>query len=326
MNHGKFVISLDFELMWGVIESRSIEAYGKNILGVHQVIPRLLDIFNKYSIKGTFSTVGFLFFEDKKTLLEFAPQHIPAYRYEKLSPYNGYMDKVGQNTAEDPYHFAPHLVKQIMEQPHHEMGTHTFSHYFCLEEGQTIDQFREDIRAAQKAASLYNITLTSLIFPRNQFNAAYLEVCKEEGLLCYRGNPVSWLYKERINAAENRWRRALRLVDAYINISGHHCHADESMKAALPINIPGSRFLRPYSHKLKMFDWLRLRRIKKAMEHAAKTNGLFHLWWHPHNFGVNQDENFAFLEKILQHYQNLHEKYGFQSYTMTGLAQKLMHG
>lgn len=326
MNHGKFVISLDFELMWGVIESRSIEGYGKNILGVHKVIPGLLDIFNKYAVKGTFSTVGFLFFEDKKTLLQYVPQNIPAYRYTKLSPYNGYMDKVGQNKDEDPYHFGAHLVKQILEQPHHEIGTHTFSHYFCLEEGQTIEQFREDIKAAQKAASIYNIRLTSLIFPRNQFNAAYLQVCREEGLLCYRGNPDSWLYKERVKQAESRWRRALRLADAYINITGHHCHADEVMKGELPVNIPASRFLRPYSDKLKMFDWLRLRRIKKAMDHAAKKNTLFHLWWHPHNFGINQEENFAFLEKILKHYEYLHEKYGFQSYTMTGLAQKLKNG
>ncbi|MFZ1528698.1 MAG: polysaccharide deacetylase family protein [Ferruginibacter sp.] len=327
MNHGKFVISLDFELMWGVIESRSIEGYGENILGVHKVIPRLLDIFNKYGIKGTFSTVGFLFFENKKTLLEYAPKNIPAYKYEKLSPYNGYMNKVGQNTAEDPWHFAAHLVKQILEQPQHELGTHTFSHYFCLEEGQTIEQFREDLKAAQKAASLYNVTLSSLIFPRNQFDASYLEVCKEEGIVCYRGNPDSWLYKERSNQQESNWRRALRLADAYVNISGHHCHTDDKIiKEQFPINLPGSRFLRPYNHRWKMFEWLRLQRIKKAMTHAAKTNTLFHLWWHPHNFGVNQEENFAFLEEILKHYQCLHTKYGFRSYTMTGLAQKLMNG
>ena len=31
MNYGKFVISLDFELFWGVRDSRTISSYGSNI-------------------------------------------------------------------------------------------------------------------------------------------------------------------------------------------------------------------------------------------------------------------------------------------------------
>jgi hypothetical protein len=59
------------------------------------------------------------------------------------------------------------------------------------------------------------------------------------------------------------------------------------------------------------------------MSHAAKKNLTYHLWWHPHNFGANQEENFRFLEKILIHYQKLHKKYGFESYSMSELARKL---
>lgn len=325
MNHGKFVLSLDFELMWGVIESRTRDGYGENILGVHRVIPRLLDLFNRYQVKGTFSTVGFLFFDNKTSLLAHAPAEIPAYSYKKLLPYGAYMESVGETAEEDPYHFAPKLLKQIIDQPQHETGTHTFSHYFCIEEGQTPEQFRQDIRAALKAGRLHGVELQSLVFPRNQFNATYLQACKEEGIICYRGNPSSWLYKERQEQQESKWRRVMRLADAYINLSGHHCYTDEQMRGEMPVNIPASRFLRPYIPKLKMLDGLKLRRIKKAMEYAAKNNQLFHLWWHPHNFGINQEENFSFLEKILQHYSHLHQQYGFQSYTMTGLAKKLLN-
>jgi hypothetical protein len=59
------------------------------------------------------------------------------------------------------------------------------------------------------------------------------------------------------------------------------------------------------------------------MTYAAKNGLTFHLWWHPHNFGINISENFCFLEKILLHYQQLKEKYGFQSMNMSGLANKL---
>ena len=59
------------------------------------------------------------------------------------------------------------------------------------------------------------------------------------------------------------------------------------------------------------------------MTHAAKHGLTYHLWWHPHNFGINLTENLAFLEKILQHYQKLAEKYSFNSVGMTVLAEQL---
>ena len=34
MDNGKFVISLDFELMWGVRDIETVESYGENLRGV----------------------------------------------------------------------------------------------------------------------------------------------------------------------------------------------------------------------------------------------------------------------------------------------------
>jgi hypothetical protein len=65
---------------------------------------------------------------------------------------------------------------------------------------------------------------------------------------------------------------------------------------------------------------LRMFRIKRAMTHAAKRGEVFHLWWHPHNFGIHQEENFKNLTKILEHYKKLQEKYGMQSASMKELA------
>jgi hypothetical protein len=59
------------------------------------------------------------------------------------------------------------------------------------------------------------------------------------------------------------------------------------------------------------------------MTYAAKNNLAFHLWWHPHNFGKNISENFSFLEKILLHYQQLHQQYHFESMSMCDLANEL---
>jgi len=148
-------------------------------------------------------------------------------------------------------------------------------------------------------------------------------VCRDLGILCIRGNEHSYLYDARNGEEESLFRRALRLVDAYLNISGHNCYTDEYLKSKHPVDIPSSRFLRPYSAKLKILDGLRLKRIKSGMTYAAKNGRTYHLWWHPHNFGINYKENFAFLEKILDHYSQLSQKYNFQSHTMSGLAKLL---
>ena len=52
------------------------------------------------------------------------------------------------------------------------------------------------------------------------------------------------------------------------------------------------------------------------MSFAAKHNLVYHLWWHPHNFGYNTAQNFEQLEKILIHYSKLREKYNMDSKTM----------
>lgn len=326
MTNGKFVISLDFELMWGVRDKKDKITYGNNIIGVHKAIPRLLEVFRKYDIKATFSTVGLLFFETKQELLANIPEIKPLYDDPNLSPYNGHLDILDNDFKSDLYHFAPILIKEIQKYPEQEIGTHTFSHYYCLELGQSIESFKEDIKSAISIAEKYNIHLTSLVFPRNQFNDDYLKICLELGIFCYRGNEHSWLYKAKNGVDESSIRRAFRLLDAYINLSGHNCYSDQYLKSKMPIDIPSSRFLRPFSSKLKILDRLRFLRIKSGMTYAAKHNLTYHLWWHPHNFGVNQNENFNFLEKILTHYQFLNTKYNFQSYNMSTLANIIKNG
>ena len=52
------------------------------------------------------------------------------------------------------------------------------------------------------------------------------------------------------------------------------------------------------------------------MTATAKKNKLYHLWWHPHNFGKNIEENFETLTSILDHYQELNKNYGMRSLNM----------
>ncbi|MEO7523509.1 MAG: polysaccharide deacetylase family protein [Ferruginibacter sp.] len=152
-NGGKFIISLDFELMWGVRDIVTIDTYGQHIAGVHVAMPKMLACFTRHNIKATFATVGFLFFETKEELLNNLPQKLPRYKNANLSPYGKYIQKsVGRDYIADRYHFAPELIRMIQNTPGQEIGTHTFSHYYCLEEWQNVDDFRDDLNAGIAAA------------------------------------------------------------------------------------------------------------------------------------------------------------------------------
>ena len=322
-DNGKFVISLDFELQWGVFDKETLTSYETNILGVREALPETLRVFDAYGIKATFATVGFLFAKDKEELLRFIPQEKPKYADTKLSPYTTQLEMVKASEEEDPYHYAASLIALIKKYPDQELATHTFSHYYCLEEGQQVADFRRDTQAAIAIAEKESVQLKSLVFPKNQFNQEYLQICKELGISSYRGNETSWIYSAKNEEEQTMLKRAFRLLDTYLNISGHNCATMKEVAASYPYNIPSSRFLRPFSPKLAVLESLRLRRILKSMTHAAKKGTIFHLWWHPHNFGANQQENFQFLTKILEHYKKLHTKYSFESITMAAIADQI---
>lgn len=319
---GTFVISLDFELNWGVRDQQALAQYGPNLLGVRQAVPAMLNLFEEFGLHATWATVGLLFFDDKTDLLAHLPVVRPQYTDPHLSPY-GALDAVGPTEAADPYHYGRSLLERIRRVPGQEVGTHTFCHYYCLERGQTPESFRHDLQAAVRIGQERGLPVHSLVFPRNQYNAAYLEICQELGITSYRGNEQSWIYKERSGDQQSLYQRGARLLDAYVNLSGHHGHSLAQATRQEPINIPASRFLRPWSGRLRALEGLRLRRILTGLEHAARHGHLYHLWWHPHNFGANLSQNMAVLRRIAEHYRHLQQRCGMQSLTMSEMADRL---
>jgi hypothetical protein len=75
-----------------------------------------------------------------------------------------------------------------------------------------------------------------------------------------------------------------------------------------------------------MFGPLCQRRITAGMRHAAATGLIFHLWWHPHNFGSHVDDNMALLRQILEHYRALAQEHGMVSRSMAEVAAATRDG
>jgi hypothetical protein len=321
VQNGTFVISLDFELLWGVRDKRTIADYGANILGVRQVVPALLDLFAERQIACTWATVGLLFFATNTAMRAGLPARMPRYADARLSSYS-YLAEVGADEERDPYYHGLSLIRRILDYPAQEVGTHTFSHFYCLEEGGDTEAFRADLEAARAAAGALGVNFASIVFPRNQVSPAHLSVCRELGLRAFRGNERVWFHNARRDCDQNLLVRGSRLADSYLPIGGAHDHQPALVDGM--VDVPASRFLRPV-RKSAVLERLRLRRITSAMEVAARRRRLFHLWWHPHNFGVNLQENLAFLRNILDHFRALQDRYGMRSMTMAAVADEVLH-
>jgi hypothetical protein len=321
---GIFTISLDFELHWGGFEKWPLDDYRTYFLNTRNAIPEMLYLFSKYETHVTWATVGMLFHETRAALINNAPACKPLYETTSLSAYEYIRTHgIGKDESEDPFHFASSIVKKILATPVQELATHTYAHYYCNEPGQTVDQFREDLKAAQRAAMEHGQKLTSLVFPRNQFNDQYLKGCYEEGIRAVRSNPLDWFWRIESTQNESTWKRLNRGIDAYFPIGKKNTYNIRSLKTAehFPICIPASRLLRPYRPKEFFLNTIKINHIKSEMSRAACNNEVYHLWWHPHNFGHYPEQSLIGLEKILKHYAYCRDKHSMQSMNMGELAQ-----
>jgi hypothetical protein len=331
MTKGIFTISLDFELHWGGFEKWSLQQYKQYFFNTRKVIPQMLSLFEQHEVHVTWASVGMLFHNNNESLRSAIPSQKPTYTDKQLSAYD-FIDTqgIGKDEQEDPFHYAASLVKIILNTQYQELGSHTFAHYYCNEAGQTLEQFRADLRAAQQSAALYGKTLKSLVFPRNQFNEDYLRACYEEGFVTVRDNPRDWFWDIRSTQNESMLKRLNRGADAYIPIGKKNTYALNTVeiREGLPLCLPASRLLRPYRPSEYFLSTMKIGRIKSELERAARRGEVYHLWWHPHNFGSFPEQSMAGLKQILEHYNFCKNRYKMESLTMGETADRIyqLHG
>lgn len=316
--HGRFVISLDFELHWGVRDVWSVDQYRANLLGVREVVPRLLEVFTARGIKATWATVGFLMAESREELIEHMPVERPCYQDPRLDPYAA-LEETGDGEHDDPFHFAPSLVRMIADAPGQEVATHTLSHFYPLEPGASAEAFAADLDGALALAGARGLSISSIVFPRNQVSSAALRICAARGLIAFRGTERAWYHNPRAGTSPLS-ARAMRLLDAYVPLGAHHLQQPHEVEGL--VNVPASRFLRSVHGAPGRLDALRVSRIDQAMTRAARSGTLFHMWWHPHGFGAEPSENLAVLGRILDRFERLRQDSRLESMTMSDIAEE----
>jgi hypothetical protein len=303
---GKFVISLDFELMWGLYDSAGPQRARASVLGAREAIPRILERLLAADLGCTWATVGLLLCRDREQMLALLQELAQG---EDASEHYGrvlrYVDgQVGRDESEDPCHFADSLIRTIVATPRQELGTHSFSHYCCLQPGASAKQFMRELNAAADVSAALEARPCSLVFPRNQVLDSVVAELPAAGISAWRGHPPGMLYDERGRGAVRAFKRGARLLDAFLPLCRNLDH-EPVLDADRPLNVPASRFLRPWSPALAAVHPLHTRRIRAEMTQAAQRGNDYHLWWHPHNFGEFQQQNLAALDGLLEHYQRL---------------------
>ncbi len=315
---GNLVISLDFELLWGVFDKVNFKEKEKYFKNSRDTIPEILELFSNYGIAATWATVGMLFNKNWEQWISNIPEPIPEYDINTLSAYNyGIKNK---DEIDDYFCFASSIIQEIKKTSKQEIGTHTYSHYYCLEKGQDSKSFLSDLDQNIKMAREAGIELKSLVFPRNQFNKEYLRICHNKGIRTVRSNPNNWYWS---NTQKNSLKtKIFRTGDAYIGLQDKSYPIDTLKKINKePIAQKASRLLRPYSNSF--LNTLKIKRIKGEMLFAAKNNLIYHLWWHPHNFGDFPTESLDDLKQILDFYIYCKEHYGMESCSMIDIAERV---
>lgn len=318
--NGIFVVSLDFELLWGVHDHETKQSFHEQILGARKAVEEMLKLFEQYQIHATWGIVGMLMAENKEEIKKYSPALKPQYDDLNLSSYH-HMEDVGENERSDVYHYAHSLITRICSYSNQEIASHTFSHYYCGEPGQNKETFEADLCAAQKIAKeKFGVELKSLILPRNQFVNEYMETAYNAGFVAVRGNPNSFAYHGKKVLA-----RGMRLLDTYIGVCGRKSYAVESVSDKKPINVKASTFFRKYNVRLAFLEKLKVAHIKREMKRAAQKGEIYHLWWHPHNIGKKTDLCIEQLNDIFKYYMLLQRKYRFTSKNMYEVAEGVLY-
>ncbi len=314
MNVGIFVISLDYEMLWGAIFNKSVEnGYRCRTQYIGEIIPALLNLFERYHIHATWATVGAIACDSKEQALQHASKMI----YDPYSS-QSLIDFIKSIQPTDEFvYFSPKVVKEISSCAGQEIGSHTYTHFYFNEHTDALSKLNEELEASKIILEKKtNKKVVSLVMPKNQVAEDIKKSMSKNGMSIYRGVQVSRRFNKH-----NKFFRIIHFLDSYIPVCGDSTYTLNEIKEEDYYNVRASAFWRTYYRHLGCFEYLKLWRIKKQMMYAAKKGKIFHLWFHPHNLGMEYIKNLKMLESILIYYKYLNKKYGMISCNMSECAK-----
>ncbi len=314
---GIFVLSLDFELIWGTADL-GIEHFRKACVIERQVvIDRLLRLFEEFEISATWAILGHLFLdkcESKKGQKH--PEIVrPNFSWTKEDWFAH--DPCGKED-ENSIHLGKSLVEKIRNcKVPQEIGSHSFSHIVFGDEGCSRETAEAEIVESIKVAEEQGIKLKSFVFPRNEIG--YLDVLKKYGFSSYRGVEPNW-YEDR--KVSEKVRRGFRLFDV-IRAAAPPTVLPEKDETGM-WNIAGSAMYFPmHGFRRHIPVSTRVKRTIKGINAAVAKKEIFHFWFHPTNMVDEMEKMFDGLRQILEYVEKMRNERKLEILTMGEVAESL---
>lgn len=257
---GSVVISLDAELGWGFHHEQPLPA--ARIRDARSAWTDLLGLFDEYEIPATWAVVGHLLLEDC------AGGHTNHPAGSQCC-----VDAPAAITRDDAW-FANGLVDQVANaDADHELASHGFSHVHFAHERMNRSMAKSECAAAAETLAPYATEPRSFVFPVNE--VGYRELLAEHGFACYRGPAPA-----QLGPVEKVWnglriRNAPPIVRPTVDEYGL-------------VNVPASLYLFCFQGVVRriiegIHDDPIVEAVRQGVEALRETDGVLHLWLHPHN-------------------------------------------
>lgn len=266
------VLSLDFELRWGVYDrlGDDPQAYRAHLDGVREVVPELLGALSADGVRATWACVGAMACEGWDDYLARAPEPPqwgePSLRFDL---------RWADRDPDGALHFAPELVTRVAQTPGQEVGSHTFGHLCFGELGLVAADVARDAEAcAEVLRARTGYTPRALVFPRNQ--GGFERELAAAGITTTRSSAPGWWWRRNLGREQVLPVRAARLASAF---APQRAAVDPAPR---PAHVPATAFIR---FNLPPALWALSCRQLAAQAAALGPGEVVHIWCHPHNLG-----------------------------------------
>jgi peptidoglycan/xylan/chitin deacetylase (PgdA/CDA1 family) len=290
---GVLAVSIDVELAWGVFDLPDYGEFVPAIAQTRAIVADLLVLFRRHDVRATWAIVGHLFLEECHRVDGTIHPEVIRPRHPWF-PHDWFRDDPGVNRSAAPLWYGADLVSAIQQAtPAQEIGLHSYCHMLYGDPGCSREAAASDLGEARRAAQAFGIEPVSFVFPRDL--PGHLDLLAVHGFLCYRGQP-SWWFR--------------RLPTRLLIQSGHL--VDDLLGLAPPtvmarvedsglVNIPGSMLFRHAKGIRRMIPVAsRIRKARAGIRRAIQRQEIFHLHFHPWNFGWNRGRLMGALSRILE--------------------------
>lgn len=300
---GAFVLSLDFELIWGTLDLRGPDGFRARCeLERTEILDRLLAAFVEFEIPATWLIVGHLFLD--RCYTEGGRKHPEIVRPQHAwCAGDWFAHDPGGMEADAPMFLGRSLVEKIRRCPvPQEIGSHSFSHVIFGDSGCSEATAASELAASVDAARAMGLELRTFAFPRNE--VGHLPLLAAHGFTTFRGPEPTWYHRPSVPGPIGRLGHLADVLTA------------AEPPVVLPVLTPdglvdlaGSMVFFP-SHGFRRFIpmALRARRALRGLAAAVRDHRVFHLWMHPTNMADETDGMFRALRRVLEEAARLRDR------------------